>query len=233
VNRLRRFTNDSALLLNAVSQTTMMKSLSRSLSIAVFTNLLLQSISLGFNALDSRSFFETGRLRSEDRILFQKPRSNDIPVSPQSNSWQFVIFRAEGFSIWMPPGVITNENVTLDTVVGKVAFRAMASNAQDRRFVVAYTEKLTEEQLKNPQVLLDALRDRVAPKDRYKLTQERTLSIDTHPGRELILENAETTITLRAYLVNNKAYVVGVSNPRAKQNARETRAFLNAFQLVQ
>ncbi|MEG3437623.1 hypothetical protein V0288_10880 [Pannus brasiliensis CCIBt3594] len=210
-----------------------MKFLARFLSIAIPAAFLVPGISLAFDTLDSRSFFETGRLRSEDRILFQKPRSPDIPASERSKSWQFVIFRSEGFSTWMPPGVITNENVTLDTSLGKVPFRAIASNSENRRYVVAYADTLTEEQLKNPKELLSAIRERVAPKDRYKLTGDRSISIDKHPGRELTFSSADTNLTIRAYLVNNKAYVIGVSDPKNRPDTRSTRAFLNAFQLVQ
>jgi hypothetical protein len=207
-----------------------MKFLFRSLSILV--PLALPGVALAFNTLDSRSFFETGRLRSEDRILLQRPRSADIPLSPRADSWQFVIFRPRGFSQWMPPGVITNENVTLDTPIGQVPFEAIASNSDDRRYVVAYTKELTPEQLKNPGILLSAIRDRVAPVGKYKLVREREITLDKHLGRELTLESADTTITIRAYLVDKTGYVIGVSEPKTREIGRSTRAFLNAFQLV-
>jgi hypothetical protein len=217
----------------AVILTAIMKSLSRCLLLTAFAAVSLPSIASAFNSLDAQSFFETGRLRSEDRILLQKPRSQDIPLSPRSNSWQFVIFRAEGFSQWLPPGVITHENVTLETPLGKIPFGSIASNSDKRRYVVAYTKELTDEQLTNPKVLLTAIRDRVAPVGKYKLIRERNLSLDTHPGRELTLESTDTTLTIRAYLVDRTAYVLGVSEPKTSQTPRSTRAFLNAFQLVQ
>lgn len=182
---------------------------------------------------DLRSFFETGRLRSEDRLLFQKPPTGVIPVREQSQSWQFVIFKPGNCSFWMPPGVLTQEAVTLDTSLGQLGFRTLASNTDDRRYVAAYSDALREEQVQNPQVLLAAIRDRAAPPTQFKLIEERAVTLDSHPGRELRFEDEEEAIVMRAYLVGNRVYALGVRYPKAKPEPRATRAFLNALQLLE
>ncbi len=195
-------------------------------------NLLIAQQSRAPSSLELSNFFETGRLRSEDRLLFQRPRSEVIPVAPQSNSWQFIIFKAGGFSFWMPPGVLTEETVVLDTALGQLRFRTLASNSDEHRYVVAYAESLTPEQLKNPQVLLKAIQERVAPANQFKLQQERSITIENHPGRELSFENAEEIVTMRVYLVGQKVHALGVRSPKTNPLPRQTRAFLNAFELL-
>lgn len=182
---------------------------------------------------EKRSFFETGRLRSEDRLLFQRPPSDVIPIRTQSNSWQFVIFREGNSSFWMPPGVLTEETVILDTDLGSLSFRTLASNAEDRRYVAAYAHSLTQEQSNNPQVLLEAIQQKVAPANEFELKQERPITIDNFPGQELTFENAEEVIAMRVYLVQDKIYALGVRHPKASPLSRQTRAFLNAFELLE
>ncbi|WP_239005451.1 hypothetical protein [Gloeothece citriformis] len=180
-----------------------------------------------------RSFFETGRLSSQDRLLFQRPPSDVIPVRSESNAWQFIIFREGNSSFWMPPGVLTQETVSLDTPLGEVNFRTLASNTDDRRYVAAYADSLTSEQLQDPLVLLTAIRDKVAPPNEFELKQERSITINDFPGRELTFENAEEIITMRVYLVNQKVYALGVRYPKSNPLPRQTRAFLNAFALLE
>lgn len=185
-----------------------------------------------FSTLDSASFFESGRLRSEDRLLLQRRRNNNIPVSGQSNSWQFIIFKAGGVSFWMPPGVITEETVSLDTSVGKIRFRTLASNTDDRRYVAAYADSLTEAQIKNPKVLLNAIREKVAPAKQFKFTQQDAIKLNNYPGRELKFEDADERIVIRVYLVENRVYALGIRYPKAKPQPRQTNAFLNALELL-
>jgi hypothetical protein len=197
------------------------------LGIAAQSSILLPVYSQNFS-----DFFQSGRLRSEDRIIFRAPPNDTIPVSKNSRSWQFIVFQSGGFSFWMPPGILTEETVVLNTSVGSLSFRTLAANGEDRRYVVAYAEKLTPAQLQSPQVLLEAIRDKVAPANQFQLKQQREITIDKYPGRELILENDKEIIIFRAYLAKEKVYVLGVHTPKANPLNRETQAFFNAFQLL-
>ena len=205
----------------------------RQLILALVINLivpnlaLLPSYSQGFS-----SFFESGRMRSEDRLNFRPPPDKNIPVRERSRSWQFVVFEAGGCSFWMPPGILSQESVNLETSLGEVSFQTLASNAEDRRFVVAYAANLNKAQLKFPRILLEAIRDEVAPAEQFSLVDEREISIDNYPGIELTFENAEEIIKLRAYLVNDKVFVLGGHVPRSAPMPQQMRGFFNAFELL-
>jgi hypothetical protein len=181
---------------------------------------------------DFSSFFETGRLRSEDRLLFQNPPNNVIPVREKSNSWQLIVFKAGSCSFWMPPGVLTEEKVVLETTVGLLSFRTLASNSEEGRYVVGYAESLTDEQAKNPQVLLEAISQKAAPPEEFKLKDKRSVTLDAHPGQELTFEGVDESITIRVYLVEQRVYAIGVRHRKDELELRKTRAFLNALQLL-
>ncbi|WP_323293408.1 hypothetical protein [Crocosphaera sp. XPORK-15E] len=180
-----------------------------------------------------RNFFETGRVNSQDRILFQRPPSGVIPVREQSNSWQFVIFKEGGVSFWMPPGILTQETVVLDTKLGEISFRTLASNAEDRRYIAAYAEGLTAEQIKDGEALLQAIRDKVTPENEFKLIRQRAITLDKYPGQELNFESENEMITFRIYLARNRIYTLGIRYPKSSPQTTTTRAFLNALELLQ
>ncbi len=181
---------------------------------------------------DVSSFFETGRLPEEDRLLFQNPPDGIIPVRETSNSWQFIIVRSAGCSFWMPPGVLTQEKVVLETKVGQLSFRTLAANSESGRYVVGYAESLTEEQVNNPQLLLAAISEKAAPSAEFTLKQKQSVSLDSYPGQELTFQGANELIIIRAYLVGQRVYAIGVRHPEDGPDSRKVRAFLNSLQLL-
>lgn len=195
----------------------------------LFDNAIAQA---GFSSLDAASFFDSGRLRSEDQLRLQRPPADVPPVRSQSQSWQFVIFKEGGFSFWVPPGVLSDEVVTLNTSLGSVKFRTLTAHAENRRYIAAYASTLTEQQVQSPEQLLNAIRDRVAPADKFKLTGDRTIKLEQYPGRELSFVSKETEIIFRAYIVGKRAYVLGVISPKTDLQPRSIRAFLNAVELI-
>lgn len=179
-----------------------------------------------------RSFFETGRLSSEDRLMFRSPPSGVIPPRENSQSWQFIVYKQGGISFWMPPGVLTDESITLNTQQGDLAFRTLASRTNDRSFMVAYAPSLTPEQLTRPQKILEAIQEKAAPSSQFKLINTRSINLLDFPGRELTFESEDEAIIFRTYLVNQKVYVIGVRYPKLAPEERQTRSFLNALQLL-
>ncbi|WP_107670362.1 hypothetical protein [Cyanothece sp. BG0011] len=179
-----------------------------------------------------RNFFETGRLSSEDRLLFQNPPSGVIPLRNQSNSWQFFVFKQGGVSLWMPPGIITQDEVLLETSLGGIRFQSLASHTENRYYIAAYAEELTDKQIENADVLLEAIQERIPPEENFKLTRERAVLLDENIGKELTFENENYIITLRIYLINNRVYVLGVRFPNSITDTRSTRSFLNGLELL-
>jgi len=178
------------------------------------------------------SFFEDGRLLSENQLRKQPP-DPALPIDRDAKFWQPIIFKAGGCSFWMPPGTLTEEAVVLPTQVGEVSFRTVAANSENSRYLVAYAAKLSNKQLKNPQALLDAIVARVISAQNFTPMENRSITLDGSKGRELSFQNATDVIVFRAYLNQNRAYVIGSRAPKSKGvPSRETTAFLSSFQFL-
>ena len=179
-----------------------------------------------------RSFFETGRLNSEDRLLFQNPPDGIIPIRNQSNSWQFIVFKKGGVSFWMPPGILTEDEVLLATTLGDISFRSLASHGENQEYIAAYAGDLTDEQAKNFDVLLEAIKNEIPPEKDFQLTRQREILLDKHLGKELTFSNQEEIIILRLYLVKNRLYALGVRYPKSLTDTRSSRSFLNGLEII-
>ncbi len=180
-----------------------------------------------------RSFFETGRITSQDRLSFDNPPDGVIPVRNQSNSWQFIVFKQGGVSFWIPPGILTEDEVLLATTLGDISFRSLASHRENQEYIAAYAEGLTDEQVKNFDVLLEAIKNEIPPEKDFKLTEEREISLDNNVGKELTFSNQEEIIILRLYPVKNRLYALGVRYPKTLTDTRSSRSFLNGLELLE
>lgn len=183
--------------------------------------------------LNRQSFFETGRPRSEDTLRFRQPPSGVPPVRDNSRSWQFIVFKDGQVSFWMPPGILTNDSVTLNSREGDITFQTLVATDGDYRYIAAYAPELTPEQVANPKAILEAVRDRVAPKEQFTFQGDRAIKLDDHPGIQLTFTSPDTMIVFRTYLVENRVYGLGVVQPKNAPRERAARSFLNALELTE
>jgi hypothetical protein len=178
------------------------------------------------------SFFEEGRLLNENQLRRQPPDPT-LPVDQNSQFWQPIVFRAGGFSFWMPPGTLTQETVVLPTRFGNVSFQTVAANSANSRYVVGYAEQLTPEQLKNPQALLGAMTNKVVSAQKFTLVRNQPITQGGVQGRELLYQSDTEVIVFRAFLKQNTAYVVGARSPKGGGvPPRQTTIFLNSFEFL-
>ena len=183
--------------------------------------------------LNQRSFFETGRLREEDTLRFGRRPSGVPQMRTDSSNWQFILFKEGNVSFWMPPGLLTNDKVVLTTAMGDIPFRTLVSNDGPYRYIAAYAADLTPEQVQNPEIILAAMRERVAPEDTFELTRDRPLKLADYPGIELTFKSKTDMITMRTFLAGNQVYAVGVVQPIKEPREQAARAFLNALQVIE
>jgi hypothetical protein len=183
--------------------------------------------------LNQQSFFETGRLREEDTLMFRRPPRDVPPLREESRNWQLIIFQEGNVSFWMPPGALTQNTIVLNTKAGDLSFRTLVANDGPYRYIAAHAANLSPEQVQNPEAILAAMRDRVAPKETFTLSGDRPLKLGDNPGLELTFQSETDMITLRTYLAGNQVYAVGVVQPLKAPREQAARAFLNALQLLE
>lgn len=178
------------------------------------------------------SFFEEGRLPSENR-LHRQPPDPTIPVAQDSQFWQPIFFRAGGFSFWMPPGTLSEDRVVLPTQVGAVSFRTLTANSDNARYVIGYADQLTSDQLRNPRSLLTAITNRAITAQKFTLIRNQPITQGSVQGRELLYQSDTEVIVFRAFLRRSSAYVIGSRSPKSGGvPPRQTTIFLNSFEFL-
>lgn len=179
---------------------------------------------------DFNTFFEEGRTRSETRLPGRPPTDPTLPVRANSDTWQPIISQAGGFSLWMPPGVLSAEDIVLDTAIGPMRFQTLATNAETSRYVAAFAD-LDQTQARSLPILTRAVRGKVAASP-FQLTSDRDIQLQNqYPGREITLQSQTASITIRAYLVGRRLYILGAKYPKATTPTRQANGFLNSFEV--
>lgn len=203
---------------------------------------VLLSLALGLvneakaQGINRPDFFERGQEQLEREIqnLQQKNPAPSLTIEAESQpqQWYQLIFRAGGFSVWMPQGALTEETKVLETDAGEIAFQVLATNSQSSRFIVAYSDELTPERTENPEAILARVRDGIIEKTAFELIDDRAISLDEHPGKELRMRNSGETIAFRIYAIGQRLYVLGASQQNQGELSQTAIAFFNSFRLL-
>lgn len=87
-------------------------------------------------------------------------------------------------------------------------------------------------QPKDIKLILDLARDMVLMVTSGKLLDEKDISVDRFPGREVRIEKGKKIWTLRAYIVKGRMYQLMTTEPKAKERNPDTEKFFNSFKLL-
>ncbi len=178
-------------------------------------------------------FFEQGQEQFNREItrLQQQPPASVLTVDTTTGRWQPILSKAGNFSIWMPPGTLSEETRTIDTAIGPLTFQVIASNSSNTRSVVAYSNLPQSTATKAPDQILSAVGDRLKSRTNYPAVSDRSTSLKSYPGRELTFKGSNEAITIRYYLVQNRLYLIG-SKYSGSTTSNTAATFLNSFQLT-
>jgi len=178
-------------------------------------------------------FFDQGQeqLNREINRLQQSSPDPVLKVDSASGNWQPITSNAGNFSIWMPPGTLTEETKDVDTAIGRLSFKVIASNLGNNRAVVAYADLPANAVAQPNDKIFSALRDRLKSRTDYSLVSDRSTSLMSYSGHELTFEGSGETITIRYYLVKGRIYLIGAKHQGETINQLAT-TFLNSFQLL-
>lgn len=181
-------------------------------------------------------FFEQGQQQLDEEIReLQKPSTQNSPlltIEENSQKWQPLLIKAGGFSLWAPLGVLSQEIKTLSTPQETFNFQVLAIQSGPSRFVAAFTQSLTPSQLQEPDLLLTRVGDAIKKGSPFQIKRDREFSLSGYPGRELTLNQGNETIILRLSLINQRLYVLGVSQSGGVTLSPAAIAFFNSFHLL-
>jgi hypothetical protein len=180
-------------------------------------------------------FFEWGNRQIEQEIkrLQQGSDSNLLTVQDsQEQQWQPIVLADAGLSVWMPAGVLSQEDEAIILAGTEVNFRLLASYQPASRFVVAYSEPLSQSLLSDRDQLFAQMQARIVDRTEFSVTESYAKNCGALPGQEVILQKADEVITIKLCLAPTRVYVMGVRREPEALSPNALNAFFSSFKLV-
>ena len=142
-----------------------------------------------------------------------------------------------GMTVQMP-GTPQKQTQNVDTAVGSVAFNTYSVQNGSEAFIVGYNDFPDNPAIRNadPEGLLDKARDGAVQNVNGKVTSEKAVTMNGHPGKEFSGESTtpqEATFTARVYWDAPRLYQVLYIRPKTASAPSENgQKFLDSFQLT-
>ncbi len=195
--------------------------------------------------LDQPSFFQDGqvlmqqeinRLQQQQQQSLQQGQSIEHPsqlLTIQSGPlrWQKSIFRTAGFSVWMPQGIQSEEEVSLNTDLGALTFDVFATHPANFRFIAAFSEQNLPTNVDDSS-LLKSIRDGIINKTQFQLVQEQAIAFQGHSGIQFTLQGNGELIAFQILVINQKAYVLAAGQNQVQTVSPDVTNFFNSFRLL-
>jgi hypothetical protein len=179
-------------------------------------------------------FFEQGDRQFEREVdrLNQPQTDPNLTIQSTGEQWRPIVSQAGKFSIWLPPGVMSEETKTLAIAAQSMTFNVVASQAEGARFVVAYGDLPTNQPLSD-QAVFTALRDGVIAQTKFKVVNEKPITLGDWAGQEWQMSQANETITYRVYRVQQRVYLLAAKQPGTIANQPNSiDTFFRSFKLL-
>lgn len=186
---------------------------------------------------DRPDFFERGRREFEQEIQrFEQGNTVETPsltVDEAALPWSRVVVQSAGFTAMIPAGALTNEIETVEAPKGDINFDIIASHPPSARYVIAYSEEVAPERLANSQEVLEKSRDYIIENkiDLVKVA-DKDITFGNYPGKEFKLENKDETIVFRLLLIEQRLYILAVSQQSEAISTESVDTFFNSFELT-
>lgn len=213
------------------------------LSIIIFSCLhypLKQILAQG--RLNRPTFFKDGQQLMDREIqrLQQQSESNNVEhpsqlltIDTEQLRWQKFIFQDGDFSVWIPQGIQSSEEVSINLENTNLSFEVLASHPQNHRFVAAYSNGLNPSQTTNKEQLLAQVQQGIINKTNFTLITDKNITFKTYMGKELIMRNEDELISFRVYLINNRIYVLAAASlNQTEVNSEIIDVFFDSFRLL-
>ena len=153
--------------------------------------------------------------------------------SPQVE-WKTFSPDGGAFSVQVP-GTPKEFKKNLDTSSGavEVMLYELAVPGSEGKFVVSYCDFPEAMKPGTEDKRLDNARDGAIASSKGKLKREKSLLLDTYPGREVTIEiEGKGMAVLRLYAVNKRLYQVMVVGPTDLATSQDAQKFLTSFRLA-
>ncbi len=156
-------------------------------------------------------------------------------AQPITTDWKPFSPKDGAFTVLLP-GKPTEYKKSIKTKTGDAEglLFELAVPPGESKFVVGYSE-FKESAIKpgTEDKHLNNARDGAVASVKGKLKRERSLLLDSYPGRELYIEvEGKATVLIRMYAVKNRLYEVGAVGGAAFVTSKDAAKFLESFKLA-
>jgi hypothetical protein len=128
------------------------------------------------------------------------------------------------------PDISTND---VKTAQGVLTLYTYAIGNNNGYFIATYGDYVIESSDK--EATLNAVRDGMAKGGKGEMISEKKISLDEHPGREIVLkvmvENRDVRFKWRIFLVGRRLYQIGVGTAKVDAEPPDVAKFLLSFGL--
>lgn len=187
---------------------------------------------------DRPDFFEKGYDEFEDEIRrFERGEESltvPLDVEGQTLPWSRIISDSSKFTALFPPGTITQEKETAEDADGAINFDINASNLDNSRYVVAYSEALEPSKVENPERFLEKAQQTIVDDEfGFRIIANDAIEFDGFPGKQFQTRSDEETFVFRLILVGDRLYVLAVNQPNDNLSENTINQFFQSFQLLE
>lgn len=153
---------------------------------------------------------------------------DDLPAN-----WKTQISKDGAFSVAMPSSAKAEKRV-VKTATGQLDVHMLVAEGRDEAlYAVSYSD-FPEAEVKRNTVAkrLDNARDGAVSSARGKLRSEKSITLDNHPGREIVVEKDGAVVAkMRIYVINNRLYqVMALCNGAG--SSKDAGIFMDSFRLT-
>lgn len=155
-------------------------------------------------------------------------------VASSQAEWKTLTSKAGRFTMMMP-GEAKEQTQDVPTPVGKITMTMYILEVGGTAYFATFNDYPAELiQKSEAETLLNGARDGAVGNVKGKLTSEKKITIDTHPGRDISFEalGGQFVARSRIYLVKERLYQVMVLAPKDNGLPKDIDKFLDSFKLT-
>ncbi len=183
------------------------------------------------------TFFEEGyhRMEREVQQLEQRsthPKNSLLTIEAEEFKWQRLLSRDGQFSLWIPTGISTTQTQSISTQVGDLNFEVLSLNQPNSRFIVAYSVFKTYSSFEQAASVFEDIQRFIVADTGFKVESNRRITYEQSPAQISTLTTPDETIFLQMYWVQERVYVLGISQQKSVNLSQAANQFFNSFQVL-
>src|SRR5579883_972216 len=158
--------------------------------------------------------------------------STQAPAQAPEQSWAEYRPAGAGFALDMP-GQWTSDVMNIDTAIGPVKGYSATVEAGGRGYMSMYIPYPPDKVRGRPiEPMLDGARDGAVANVHGRLRSEERITVDDHPGRQIIIDTDDTVLVQRFFALDATLIQAIVGGHAGIENEPNTIRFLQSLRVV-